>query len=159
MSIAGRRSFKRFGIGYVMVILALACFLFGMKNLSEAEEYKPTYGYTQALVTDKDALPNGPTVFLTLTYTTAEGTEYTGKHEFNEDAEVGDVIDVLYSLHNPKLVYIGTEADLAAQKNEYIQRNKTYGIAELAAGVVLVILGDILIIKKVRKNKSEISSE
>ncbi len=159
MSLASRNFFKRYGIGYVMVILALACFWFGMKNLSGAAEYQPEYGYTQALVTDKDALPGTPTVFLTLTYTTAEGTEYTGKHEFKEDAEIGDVIDVLYSLHNPKLVYRGTESDLTAQENEYIQQHRTYGIAELAAGVMLVILGDILIIRKIKKNKSETNSE
>ena len=146
-----RLGYKKFGIGYVLIVFSLVFLIYGIKAATTEDVYMPVYVLVQAEITDKSDSPDQSETVLTLSYEDLSGNTYSRKLIYNGSADVGDVIEIRMNRNNPKL--IGSAEDFDEMVSEHSSGVDKTAVLEIIAGAVLLIAGVILLVRRIRREK------
>lgn len=142
--------YRRRSLGSMLIVISIAFFTFGIKNMSKAEGNEPYYTTINAVITKKHTSPAAELEsFADVTYTDLSGVKRSGRIEYEGSAEVGDTIEINMSTHNPKIIGFASP-EAAERQTAEKSKNKRYAAIEIAVGVLLFALGIFLTVRRMK---------
>lgn len=147
-----RIGYKKFGIGYALIVLSFVFLSFGIKEARTEDTYMSSaYVTVQALVTDRSDAPDDGMSALTLSYSDLSGTEYSRKMIYSGDAQAGDVIEIKMNTYNPQI--IGEVKDFEEMVSQHTPKTKKSAVIEIAVGVIMLTAGIFLLVRRIRRDR------
>lgn len=134
----------------MLIVISIVFFTFGIKNAADKSVPESYYTTVNAVIIEKYQSPIAELEsFADVSYTDLSGIERTGRIEYNGSANVGDVIQIDMSTHNPELIGFATPEAATRQTAEKSQ-NKRYAAIEIAVGVLLFAPGIFLTVRRMK---------
>lgn len=145
--------YRRRSLGPMLIVISIVFFTFGIKNAADKSVPESYYTTVNAVIIEKYQSPIAELEsFADVSYTDLSGIERTGRIEYNGSANVGDVIQIDMSTHNPELIGFATPEAATRQTAEKSQ-NKRYAAIEIAVGVLLFALGIFLTVRRMKARR------